>query len=46
MLKFSGFLFLAILIFALGGVAYLAIWDIPPPTTTVERTLPDDKFPR
>lgn len=46
MLKFSGLLLLALMILILGGMAYLAIWDIPPPTTTVERTLPDNKFPR
>jgi hypothetical protein len=46
MLKFSGFLLLTILLLAFGGMAYLAVWDIPPPTTTVERTLPDNKFPR
>ena len=45
MLKFTGFLLLTIVFLALGGMAYLAIWDIPPPTTTVERTLPDNKFP-
>jgi len=46
MLKFSGFLLLTIMVVALGGLAYLAVWDIPPPTTTVERTLPDNNFPR
>ena len=32
---------------ALGGVAvFFATWDIPAPTETVERELPDDRFPR
>lgn len=29
-----------------GGAAFLATWDIPPPTATVEIVLPDDRFPR
>jgi len=32
---------------ALVGVgAYLATWEIPPPTTAVEKVLPDERFPR
>jgi len=46
MAKLGGFLFLLIIILLLGGTAFLAVWDIPPPTATVERTLPDNKFPR
>lgn len=37
------------LIFALavaGAGVFLATWDIPPPATSVERALPDDRFPR
>ncbi len=26
--------------------AYLATWEIPPPTTAVEKVLPDERFPR
>jgi hypothetical protein len=29
-----------------GGAAFLATWDIPPPVKQVERVLPDDRFPR
>ncbi|MEO5337454.1 MAG: hypothetical protein H7841_11255 [Magnetospirillum sp. WYHS-4] len=29
-----------------GGVAFLAAWDIPAPKTTVERVIPDERFPR
>ncbi len=29
-----------------GGGVFLATWDIPAPTTNVEKTLPDDRFPR
>tara|TARA_B100000676_G_scaffold191645_1_gene188463 strand:+ start:5315 stop:5455 length:141 start_codon:yes stop_codon:yes gene_type:complete len=27
-----------------GGVAFLATWDIPPPTHHVEKTIPNDRF--
>jgi uncharacterized membrane protein len=29
-----------------GGVVYLSTWDIPPPTTKVEKVLSDERFPR
>lgn len=28
------------------GAVFLATWDIPPPTTSVEKVLPDERFPR
>ncbi len=28
------------------GVVFLATWDMPPPTATVEKVLPDERFPR
>ena len=38
---------LAIVLLALvGGAAFLAAWDIPPPSKSVERVLPDERFPR
>jgi hypothetical protein len=46
MLKFGGYLLLLLVALALGGTALLAVWDIPPPSARVERTLPDDRFPR
>lgn len=30
----------------LGGGAFLVTWDIPAPSSTVEKTVPDDRFPR
>jgi hypothetical protein len=30
----------------LGGVVFLATWDIPAPVSSVEKALPDDRFPR
>ncbi len=28
------------------GAAFLATWDIPPPSKVVEKVIPDDRFPR
>lgn len=44
----KGFLwvFLLLLVAAGGGVAFLAAWDIPAPTASVERVIPDERFPR
>ena len=36
---------LALLVVALGGVVFLATWDIPPPTAQVEVVIPDDRLP-
>ncbi len=46
MTRFTLVLFLILLIAVLGGAAFLAMWDIPAPSTVVEKTLPDDRFPR
>ena len=38
---------LAVVVVALlGGGAFLVTWDIPAPSSTVEKTVPDDRFPR
>ena len=29
-----------------GGTIFLATWDIPPPSSQVERVIDDDRFPR
>ena len=29
-----------------GGAIFLATWDIPSPTATVEVVLPDEQFPK
>lgn len=39
-------LIFVILLAAIGGVAFLATWDIPAPTAPVEREIPTDQFPR
>jgi len=42
-LRFIGLLLLVVII---GGGVFLATWDIPPPTETVEIPIPDDRLPR
>jgi len=39
-------LFILVLVLAVGGVGVLAKWDIPAPVNTVEKVLPDERFPR
>jgi len=41
--KYIIVLFLAVIV--AGGV-FLAIWDIPAPSESVEKTIPNDRFPR
>ncbi len=45
MRKLTLVLFVIVLAVLVGG-AYLATWEIPPPTTAVEKVLPDERFPR
>ncbi len=40
------FLTLLIVAVIVGAGAFLATWDIPPPTQHVEKTIPNDRFPR
>lgn len=35
------FLFVVVIV---GGVAFLATWDIPAPSARVEKVLPDERF--
>jgi hypothetical protein len=39
-------IFLVLLITVIGGGAFLAMWEIPAPSATVEKILPNDRFPR
>lgn len=41
MSKLTRFILLLLLVTFLGGIAFLAVWDIPPPVQTVEKALPD-----
>jgi len=42
--RFSRYLFLLVGLVILGGVAFLATWDMPPPTAKVEKVIPNDRF--
>tara|TARA_R110002072_G_scaffold19040_26_gene70638 strand:+ start:1393 stop:1533 length:141 start_codon:yes stop_codon:yes gene_type:complete len=44
--KFSLFLFSLVLLTVVGGAAALLTVDIPPPSSRVEKVLPDDSFPK
>ena len=46
MRKLSLIVIVIVLAVLVGGGAYLATWEIPPPTTAVEKVLPDERFPR
>lgn len=42
----SRVLLVVILLALIGGAAFLATWDIPAPISTVEKEIPDERFPR
>ena len=46
MKKLSTLVFILIIAIIVGGGAFLATWDIPAPVNKIERTIPDDKFPK
>ena len=35
-----------VVVVLLGGGVFLVTWDIPAPSATVEKMVPDDRFPR
>ena len=37
-------LLILIVVVAVGGVAFLATWDMPAPSTQVEKIIPNDRF--
>jgi len=39
-------LVLAAVLLVVGGCLFLAYWDIPAPSTPVEKVLPDARFPK
>ncbi len=41
---FTKLFLLLVVIIVVGGGTFLMTWDIPPPTATVEKTIPDDRF--
>ena len=46
MSRLLGALIVLALIVVAGGSVFLATWEIPAPSNTVERVIPDDRFPR
>lgn len=44
--RFVTFLITLVVLLSLGGLVFLAMWDIPPPTERIEKVLPDERFPR
>lgn len=43
--RFFGFLMAALVVVSIGGAIFLAYWDIPAPSATVEKVLPNVRFP-
>lgn len=37
---------ITVLILVVGGVGFLATWDMPPPSAPVEKVIPNDRFKR
>jgi len=35
-----------VLLVIVGGVVFLATWDMPPPSATTEKVIPNDRFER
>ena len=46
MKNLSRLVMLAVFASIIGGAVFLATWDIPAPVSTVEKVIPDDRFPR
>lgn len=45
-LRPSRLLFLVLVAGLIFGVGFLLTWEIAPPTATIERVIPDERFPR
>jgi len=46
MSRFISVLVVLLLLVLGGGMAFLASWDMPAPTKSVEKVIPDERFPR
>lgn len=46
MKRFSRIVMIFVAVLIVGGVAFVATWDIPAPVAKVEKVIPDDRFPR
>lgn len=45
-MRFTLFLLILVLLTVAGGALFLLTWDIPAPTASVEKVIPNDRFPR
>tara|TARA_B100000700_G_C14780395_1_gene731032 strand:- start:138 stop:278 length:141 start_codon:yes stop_codon:yes gene_type:complete len=45
MKKISKLVFFVFFLVIIGSVAFLTTWEIPAPTHTIEKDLPDGRFP-
>jgi len=46
MKKFITALVILAVLAVAGGIVFLGTWELPPPTKTVEKTIPNDRFAR
>ena len=46
MKKLTSIIIIGALTVLVGGGVFLATWEIPVPATEIERTIPNDRFPR
>lgn len=46
MSKLAGMLVVLLLAVFVGGGIFLAAWDVPAPSTRVEKVIPDERLPR
>ena len=46
MTRLSYLIIVTVLLVLVGGVVFLATWEIPAPSGVVEKVIPDDRFPR
>lgn len=46
MRKISRLVLFIVIALVVGTAAFLATWDIPAPVTTIEKVIPDERFPR
>ena len=44
--KLTVALVIVIVMALLGGMAFLAVWNPPPPSAPVEKVIPDARFPK
>ena len=38
------YILILVAVILVGGVVFLATWDMPPPTATTEKVIPNDRF--